>query len=234
MKSLKFLMVAVVVIAASAVNAQTVDEVISKHIDALGGKTKISQVKSLYTESSMEVMGNAVPQKEYLLEGKGYKSEAEFNGMNIVNCINEKGGWSINPMMGGTDAQAMPDAAYKAGKTQIYLSGGLLDYAAKGFKAELVGKEDGAFKIKLTGDGSETFYYIDPATYYLKKSLMKSEMMGQPVEVTTTYSDYKKTDFGIAIPFTKNVDAGMFQVTQKISKVEVNKEIDAKIFEMPK
>ena len=57
---------------------------------------------------------------------------------------------------------------------------------------------------------------------------MKSEMMGQPVEVTTTYSDYKKTDFGIAIPFTKNVDAGMFQVTQKISKVEVNKEIDAK------
>ena len=234
MKSMKFLLFAIALVTASALNAQTVDEVINKHVDAIGGKAKINQVKSLYTESAMEVMGNSVPQKEYLLEGKGYKSESEFNGMNIVNCLNDKGGWSINPMMGGTDPQAMPDAMYKAGKTQIYFSGGLLDYAAKGYKAELAGKEDGSFKIKLSGDGNETFYYIDPATYYLTKSVVKSEMMGQAVDVTTTYADYKKTDFGISLPYTKNIDMGMFQLTQKLSKVEVNKEIDPKIFDMPK
>jgi hypothetical protein len=36
------------------------------------------------------------------------------------------------------------------------------------------------------------------------------------------------------LPYAKNIDMGMFQLAQKVDKVEVNKTIDAKIFEMPK
>jgi hypothetical protein len=234
MKSIKFLLFAAATITISALNAQTVDEVINKHIDALGGKEKLSQVKSLYTENSVEVMGSSAPQKEYLIEGKGFKQEVEFNGANIVNCYTDKGGWSINPMMGGTDAQAMPDGLYKSGKILIYLNGGLFDYAAKGYKAELAGKEGNTFKIKLSDGGSEVLYFIDANNYLLTKSIIKGEMMGQSVEITTTYSDYKKTDFGIMLPYAKNIDMGMFQLAQKLDKVEVNKTIDPKIFEMPK
>jgi len=86
MKSIKFLLLAVAAITTSALSAQTVDEIISKHITAIGGKEKLSQVKSLYTESSMEVMGSSAPQKEYLIEGKGFKSEVDFNGANIISC----------------------------------------------------------------------------------------------------------------------------------------------------
>src|SRR5688572_33473429 len=91
MKSIKFLLIALATITVSALQAQTVDEIISKHVDAIGGKEKLSQVKSLYTENSMEVMGNAVAQKEYLLEGKGFKSEVEFNGSNIIQVVTDKG-----------------------------------------------------------------------------------------------------------------------------------------------
>lgn len=234
MKNIKFFLLALAAVATSSIYAQTVDEVISKHVDAIGGKEKLSQVKSVYTENSMEVMGNAVTQKEYLLEGKGFKSEVEFNGSNIVQCVNDKGGWMINPMMGGTDAQAIPDGIYKSTKPQIYIGGALIDYSAKGYKAELVGKEDGNFKIKVTADGNETYYFIDPKTYYITKSIMKGEAMGQAVDVTTTYSDHKKTDFGLVLPYTKSVDMGVFQFVQKINKVEVNKAIDPKIFDMPK
>ncbi|HEU5165213.1 MAG TPA: hypothetical protein VFU29_06715 [Chitinophagaceae bacterium] len=234
MKNIKFFLLALAAVTTSSIYAQTVDEVISKHVDAIGGKEKLSQVKSVYTENSMEVMGNAVTQKEYLLEGKGFKSEVEFNGSNIVQCVNDKGGWMINPMMGGTDAQAIPDGIYKSTKPQIYIGGALIDYSAKGYKAELVGKEDGNFKIKVTADGNETYYFIDPKTYYITKSIMKGEAMGQAVDVTTTYSDHKKTDFGLVLPYTKSVDMGVFQFVQKIDKVEVNKAIDPKIFDMPK
>ena len=234
MKSIKLFLLAIAAITASSMYGQTVDEVISKHVDAIGGKDKLSQLKSLYTENSMDVMGNAVTQKEYLLEGKGFKSEVEFNGSNIIQCVTDKGGWMINPMMGSTDAQAIPDAAFKSSKQMIYVGGALTDYSTKGYKAELAGKENGAFKIKVTADGNETYYFIDASTYYLTKSVMKGEAMGQAVEVTTTYSDHKKTDFGVVLPYTKSVDMGMFQYVQKIDKVEVNRAIDPKIFDMPK
>ena len=234
MKIIKLLFLALAAITTSALNAQTVDEIISKHIDAIGGKEKLSQVKSLYTENSMDVMGNSAPQKEYLIEGKGYKSELDFNGTSIIQCYTDKSGWMINPMAGGTDAQAIPDAVYKSGKPQIYLGGALVNYAAKGYKAELMGKEGESFKIKVSGDGNETYYFVDGTTYLLTKSIIKSEVMGQAVDVTTTFSDYKKTDFGILLPYAKNVDMGMFQFAQKTDKVEVNKQIDPKIFEIPK
>lgn len=234
MKSIKLLFLGLAAITTSALNAQTVDEIIGKHIDAIGGKEKLGQVKSLYTENSMDVMGNSAPQKEYLIEGKGYKSELDFNGTSIIQCYTDKSGWMINPMAGGADAQAIPDAVYKSGKPQIYLGGALVNYAAKGYKAELMGKEGESYKIKVTGDGNETYYFVDATTYLLTKSIIKSEVMGQAVDVTTTFSDYKKTDFGILLPYAKNVDMGMFQFAQKTDKVEVNKQIDAKIFDMPK
>jgi hypothetical protein len=68
----------------------------------------------------------------------------------------------------------------------------LIDYAAKGYKAELMGKDGGSFKIKVSGDGNETYYFIDPTSYYLTKSIIKGEVMGQAVEITTTYSDYQE------------------------------------------
>ncbi|MBK5272274.1 MAG: hypothetical protein JJE22_14795 [Bacteroidia bacterium] len=218
----------------SVLHAQTVDEIINKHIEAIGGKEKLNEVKSLYIENSMEVMGNEAPQTEYLLEGKGYKTEMEFNGSKIINCYNDKGGWSINPMMGGSNAEPMKDVLYKAGKVQIYAGGALVDYAAKGYKAELAGMEDGNYKIKIVDGDKESYYYIDPKSSYITKSIIKSEMMDQPVDVTTIYSDYRKTDFGIVMPYAKNIDMGMFQLSSKVNKVEVNKDIDIKIFEMPK
>jgi hypothetical protein len=218
----------------TAVQAQTVDDIVAKHVNAIGGKEKLGQVKSIYSEVSMEVMGNTAPSIEYLVAGKGFKSETDFNGSKIVNCITDKGGWSLNPMMGASDPQPMPDNLYKAARDQIFVGGPLVDYAAKGYKAELDGKEGDDYKIKLSGDGVESYYYIDPTSYYLKKVVTKSEMMGQPIDVTTTFSDFKKTDFGIVLPYARNVDLGQFQLDQKVTKIEVNKEIDPKIFEMSK
>ena len=97
----------------------------------------------------MEVMGNQAPVVEQLLEGKGFKSETDFNGSKIIKCYTDKGGWSVNPMGGATDPQPMPEEMYKIGKDQIYVGGSLVDYAAKGNKVELIGKEGNDYKLKV-------------------------------------------------------------------------------------
>ncbi|TMI71467.1 MAG: outer membrane lipoprotein-sorting protein [Bacteroidetes bacterium] len=233
MKKVKSLMLAATVLLVSAAQAQTVDDIIAKHTEALGGKEKISQVKSIYMENSVEVMGNTSPSVETLVQGKGFKSETDAGGMKFVNTYTDKGGWMINPMMGGSDAQDMPDEMYKSGKNQIYFGGALVDYAAKGNKVELLGKDGNDYKIKVTAGTNESTYYIDGTTYYVTKITSKGEMMGQPTDITMTFSDYKKTDFGIVIPYTRSADFGQFALSYKTTKVEVNKEIDPKIFDKP-
>ena len=234
MRIKNYLLPGLIALFSVAVQAQTVDEIINKHIEAIGGKDKLSQVKSLYIENSVEVMGNQSPVAEYLLDGKGFKTETDFSGSKIIQCYTSNSGWMVNPMAGTTAAQAMPEEMYKGGKDKIYTGGALLNYAVKGYKLELGGTESGNHKIKVTNGNSESTYFIDASTFYITKTITKGEMMGQPVDITTTYSNYKKTDFGIVLPFSKIVDLGGFTLSSVVNKVEVNKEIDPKIFEMTK
>ncbi len=218
-----------------SLKAQTAEDIVAKNIEAVGGADKIKQVNSIYMTGSSQVMGNESPTAVTILNGKGYKTESEFNGAKIIQCVNDKGGWMINPMAGGSDAQPMPDDVYKAAKEQLNIGGALLDYATKGSTIQLLGKDGNAYKIKLTTkDKDETTFYIDAATYYISKVVKKGNMMGQEIEITTSLSDYKKTDIGYVLPYTMSIDYGQFQVGITFKKVEINKTIDPAVFMMPK
>ena len=222
---------------ALALQAQTAEEIVSKHLAAVGGKDAISQVKSLSMETTVQVMGNDAPSTTVILDGVGYKTETDFNGTKIVQCYSDKGGWNVNPMAGSPDPTPMSPEEYNAGKEQMHIGGALFDYAAKGNKIELVSKDANAFKIKVTTkDNAEMTYLIDPATYYIKSVLMKGRMQDQEVDVTTTFSDYRKLDTGFIVPYAMDIDlgGGQFQLNIAVKKVEVNKTIDPAVFEMPK
>jgi hypothetical protein len=59
-------------------------------------------------------------------------------------------------------------------------------------------------------------------------------MMGQSTTLTVKYADYKKTEEGWVVPQSTEFDfGGQFSMTMKLKKIEINKEVDLKIFEMP-
>ncbi|MEO8712239.1 MAG: hypothetical protein ABI405_08965 [Parafilimonas sp.] len=219
--------------------AQTADEIIAKHIDALGGADKVSQVNSVYIESSTAVMGTEGATKTFIVNGKGYRNESDFGGQSLVQVVTDKGGWQINPFQGATDPTAISTDEFNGSSDEVYLLDPLVNYAANGANIELAGQEKigdvNAYKIKYTNKyGSETNYYIDPATWYLIQLTKESNSMGQPTTITINYSNYQKTDFGVFMAYTTHLDAGQFALDITTQKVEVNKEIDPSIFEMKK
>jgi len=224
----------------AALRAQTAEEIVGKHVEALGGKAVVGGIKSVVMESTVDVgdYGQATS-TTYIINGKAFKNESDFNGAKIIQVLTDKIGWGVNPPMGQTTPVALTDEQVKAGQTQLQVGGPLVDYAAKGYKLELIGKDTAGgttdYKLRLTGmTGVEATYYISGKTWLLDKEVDKVNAQGQEVETTTTYSDYKKAEGGYVYAGTRSVKLPQFTLTITNKKVEVNKEIDPKIFDMPK
>jgi hypothetical protein len=238
MKILRSVFAGMLLLSSAYLQAQTADEVVSKHIAAIGGKEVISKITSQIVEADLSVMGSTLTSKTTVLVGKGFRNESNFNGQDIIQVVTPTGGWMINPLAGQTDPQPLPEEQVKAAQSAFDLGGDLYNYQQKGSKVELVGKEkiEGveAIKLKLTNkDGKESLYFIDPTTYYMIRRETTNNVNGQDVTAVATFSNFKKTDIGYVMPYTTVTNQG-FEITINVNKVEFNKEVDPKIFDMPK
>jgi hypothetical protein len=110
------------------------------------------------------------------------------------------------------------------------------NYASKGSTVGLVSKDDKSYTIKLTTkEKVEYTFAIDAKTFLVNTMTTTAQMQGQPVVLTTSYSDYRKTDSGFMVPYSIGLDfGGQFQLSMTVNKVELNKTVDPAIFAMPK
>lgn len=240
MKTFKtILLLAVFFSCGALVSAQSVDDIISKYVEAIGGKKNISKIESLYTESEMDIMGMSSTQKTTVLNGKGYKMVMDINGEEIISCVTENGGWSINPMTGSYSAEDMPEDQFSEARAQMYVGGpftvlGDIEYKAEALGNESVGSVNAA-KVQITTPGGTTsFHFFDPSTGYLIQTIQEADMQGEMVETVISLSDYKEVD-GFILPHTVSIDVGggMFVMDSNVTKVEVNKKVDPAIFIKP-
>jgi outer membrane lipoprotein-sorting protein len=240
----------VFILAAFAVGAQTVDEVLSKYTDAMGGKDKMAALKSIYMEAvAVRPSGDEVVTKTWKVHNQAMRREIDFGMGNIVSIVTDKEGWSSNPRSGGKFEPMTPEMVQMQ-QGELDCAGPLVDYAAKGHKAELAGKEDingaSCHVVKLTTKtGREMTYYIDAKTYYIARMKTKGgggmgmrggggnnpNAQGAPPqdrEFITDFSDYRKTEDGYVFAWTTTI-VGM-GASSNIEKIEVNKEVDPKLF----
>ena len=216
--------------------AQTADDILAKHLAAVGGNDVLSKIKSVSMETTNHIGDNDAPGTVVTLDGVATRSEMSFNGAKMVQCYTAKDGWMVNPMAGISDPTPMPDDQYQAGRNQIYVGGDLHDYATSGSKFELLSKDANTYTVKqTTKDKMEITYVFDAATYLIKSATRKGNVQGQDVNITTNLSDYRKTDIGLMIPYAISVDfGGPFTVGITVTKVEFNKPVDPDLCAMPK
>jgi len=232
MKALKHCLAALLAVSVSLASiGQTADEIVSKHLTAIGGADAWRKINSMVNEGTMKIQGADVSLKLSVLNGKGNRQDISFMGMNGYQIITPTAGWSYMPFQGQTKPEAVTEDILKENADQLDPQGVLVDYKTKGHVVELLGKEDvegtEAFKLKVTHKSGKTeTVFIDPSSYYILRSVSKQKANGQEFEVTTNYSNYTKLPEGIVVPMSISLPFGELVIT----KVELNKAIDEKIF----
>lgn len=232
MKALRIAFLGLATTFASFAQAQTAEEIVAKHIDAIGGAENWKKINTVITEGSLTVQGNIqVDVKMTAMHNVGARTDISAMGMSGYQIATPTAGWGYMPFMGQTKAEPYTEDQVKDGADQLDVQGSFVDYKAKGHTVGLIGKEDvdgvEAHKLQLVmKNGKVQTVYIDPKTFYILKQVSKQNVNGQEMEMTTTFSNYKKLPEGIVLPMS----IGTPQGEMVISKVEINKPVDESIF----
>jgi hypothetical protein len=223
-------------LAICGLRAQTADDIINKHIAAMGGADKLKGLKTMYTEGMMEMRGMEIPLKLWIVNDKAMRMEFEVMGSKNIQVVTKTGGWMLMPFQ-GPDPKEMDSSMVRSMLPRLDVTGELFDYKSKGKKINLEGKETTngleTYKLRISGANSQDIVvFVDANTYYISKMQTRVNVQGQDMEVTTLLTDYKKTDNGFVYPGTTTQEP----IGNKISatKVEVNKQVDDTLFAMPK
>ena len=219
-------------------NGQSVDDIIDQYVSARGGKDKLVGMKSLYMEGARTMMGSEVDVKVTKVDGKLNRVDFTMGSNTGYTIITPDKGWTFFPMRSDKPDE-IPADRLKNMQDQLDIAGPLVDYANKGYKATLQGKDTAngkeAWKIILTNSaGKESTFFIDTASHLLvqTKQIMEGNRRneGAPTEVVTDFSDYKDFD-GIMFPQTVTTEgSGMGSGTMIFEKIEINQPVDASLY----
>jgi hypothetical protein len=229
-------------LATTSLSAQTVDEIITKINDASGGEKVQRAVKSQEMQMEMIVNGGAVkiPVKVIQQRPAFVYSEGTFQGMTFKDGYDGKSGWQINPFGGQMDPAPKNEEELKESEEQADMDGPFIDSKTKGYKIELMGKEDldgeQAFKLKVTNKHGDIKYILVGADNYLpiKSISKKKNKEGGETEAETYFSDYKKLPNGIVVAHTMETKIkGQTVQTMVTKSIAFDKTFDASIFAAP-
>lgn len=225
--------------------AQTADDIINKYMEATGGHDKWSHVTSLKCTGTYTLgPGMEAPLTNImtLKPALAWYSDFTWQGMTAKSVMRGDSGWTYRPFSGKRETDPMSSDEIRNYKLDADPQGLLVDYKAKGYTADFLGTDDvdgsDAFKVRITTPtGDMVYYYIDAETYYILKTEEKIRLKDKEDKSYTVFSDYRKTDYGVTVPFSAqrvdeqgNEQGGPVNYT----KVEVNTNIDPSIFDRSK
>lgn len=240
MKKLFFMLI-ITVFSATAVQAQTVEEILHNYFENIGGKDKWANIKSMKIEGTMSMQGMVLPLTIYSKAPNKEYVEMNVLGKTIIQAFDGETSWKINPFQGGTTPQkGTPEETKKASKGQF--ENDFINYKDKGHTLTLEGKEEIegtlCFKLKMVKvTGEVIIHFFDEETYIpiMIRTIVINEDLLEANVAEVYFSDYNEVGDGMYMAFfTESKMDGQILQEMTIEKVEINLEINDAQFEMPK
>jgi hypothetical protein len=229
----------------------TAEQIIDRNVTARGGLQAWRGVQTLSMSGKLEAGGNEsstypvqgvkrggvqLPKRPaeqmqlpFRLETKRSRKlrlEIDFRGQTAIQTYDGTHGWKLRPFLNRHEVEPFTADEMKAAAFQSDLDGPMVDYAAKGTKAELEGTEkvEGKdnYRLKLTfKDGQSQHVWVDAKTFLESKiegTPRRLDGKYHPVEIY--YREYK-TVSGIVVPYVTETKVQGVKQTEKIEVEQV-------------
>jgi len=231
---------------ATVAAAQTIEEIVEKHLTAEGGREALSKLKSRTMAGTLTV---GTPNGEVSGTIEIYSKEpnkartlikldlSSFGAgeMTRDQRFNGKEGYVIDSMQGNQEITGKQLEDMK----NSYFPNQYLNYKEVEAKLELSGKEkigerDAYIVVFTPKSGSASKHYFDAETYLVTKIVTRPTIpeLGGEIEQAIEFQDYREVD-GIKVPHQLKVAGPAQTVTISIKKVEHNTTIDDALFSKP-
>lgn len=231
---------ALVVSVASPATAQTIDEIVARHLAARGGAERWQAIRSVrMTGRAIAGPGReALVTREIKRPGR-VRTEFTFQGITGVFAYDGKRGWQVSPLTGIVEPQALGPENTLAALEQADMEGPLAGARKKGSTLALIGRETvagrEAYRIRVTPTtGASQDQFLDVETYLLVRTESTREVRGRAVQLETTFGDYR-TVGGLVVPHSLEIGARgrPERVRISVETVELNAPIDDGRFRAP-
>jgi hypothetical protein len=213
----------------------TVDQIIDKYVQALGGKAAIEKINSRVTKGALDISIGASGTAE-IYEKAPNKSLAliDIAGFGLVReGYNGTVAWTDNPQSGMREKSGVELADTKL-DSEFYKP---IKIKALYPKMELQSKqkvgEREAYVIMATpAQGSPEKWFFDTQTGLLIRTDAERESPEGKVPVETHIEDYREVD-GVKLPHTIRQVLPAFSITIKVNEIKHNVPIEDAKFDKP-
>ncbi len=230
----KFLFILTGLLAASVMNAQSLNEIV-KNYSAAVKQDKLSKISSIKITGKMSAMGMEMPMVMMMKNPDKIRVTYSFNGQDMASVYDGEKGYMINPMMGSSEPVELSGDQLRQVQENNVFRNEIVNYHSKGQLA-LEGQEDvngkPAFKLKVNSGGTPVYMFLDKDSYMLVKLTTTVDQGGNMMNVDTYLTDYVDID-GVVLPKKTTAMAnGMEAAVITFDKIEVNLPMDDSVFKV--
>ncbi len=215
--------------------AQTVDQLVAKNLAARGGAKKLRAIQTMLMTGTISFGDARSPLTVKVRRPNQIREDFQVQGADIARAYDGAAGWEmqagqVRELTDGELDNIREEAEYA-------IEGPLLDYAKKGSKAEVLGKDtvEGkpVYKLKITTRlGTSITQFLDASSYLEIHEEIERSASGKLITIVEDVGDYRDVD---GVKFAHRFVSGTKEIPAasklQIEKMQLNVAVDMTAFE---
>ncbi len=219
--------------------ASELDEILTRHVDAVGGATAVARLSSVRSSGVVLISGQRVPFELWAAFPNKLRVESSIRERIYVQCYDgSHPPWQWFPETIYSIPEELADEAAAEFISDSDFNGPLVNHRGKGHELTLEGKisNDGgeAYRVSLVEKtGLRSIILLDAETYLIVRRSGVRRGGGAAIELDTYYLDYREVA-GVLLPHRYEVYRGTTLVrTTLIQNLEGDVRIPPAVFRLP-